>query len=258
MDTMNTPYKMEPINSDMLTIPRKYQHQIHKRQVDAIVANFDERIANEPKVSFRNGRYNVFDGQHTIKARVKRNENKPLDILCKVYYGMTLEDEAHLFAKQFGESHKLTGGEEIKALLVANDPKAIAFKDATESCGVYLDLEDSKGDHHLTCIKTAYAAYLKIGEERYKEALGIITSAWDGAREALMVEPIKAMTEFVRIYHGKYDYRHLVMCLRSVPPRSIVDKIKTDIINSGNKKYIFPIFNLYNDSGDVTELELKF
>lgn len=258
MSTSAPLYQMQLINSKNLTIPNKYQHPQHRKQIDAIVANFDERIANEPKVSFRNGRYNVFDGQHTVMARVKRNGNQHLDILCKVYYGLTLQDEAKLFAEQFGESHTLTGGEEIKALLVANHPKAWAFKNATESCGLYLDLDGSKGKHHVSCVKTAFSAYKKIGEERYKEALGIIVAAWDGEPESLMVEPIKALTEFVRIYHGTYDYKHLVLCLRAVHPRQIVNTVKADVINPGNKKYIYPIFNLYNDSGDADELLLKF
>lgn len=39
--------------------------------------------ANEPKVSFRNGQLIATDGQHTIEGR----------ILCKVYTGMTVEQE---------------------------------------------------------------------------------------------------------------------------------------------------------------------
>ena len=47
---------------------------------------------NEPKVSFRNGRYYVMDGQHTIEGCILINggENRP--ILCKVYNGKCRKD----------------------------------------------------------------------------------------------------------------------------------------------------------------------
>lgn len=51
--------------------------------------------ANEPKVSFRNGRYYVTDGQHTIEARILRNGGKDLPILCKVYGKSLLAGNAY-------------------------------------------------------------------------------------------------------------------------------------------------------------------
>ena len=83
-------YTMETIHSSMiLTSP--YQREFDERKVKRIVDNFDERIANEPKLSFRNGNYYVFDGQHTIAARKSRNKEKDLNIVCKVFYDMSEE-----------------------------------------------------------------------------------------------------------------------------------------------------------------------
>ena len=65
-----TLYEMKEIKSSDLIIPRElYQGEEKKQKVAQIVANFDERIANEPKVSFRDNQFFVFDGQHTILAR---------------------------------------------------------------------------------------------------------------------------------------------------------------------------------------------
>ena len=92
-------YKELRIESTQLEIPRNtYQRELNTDRVHKIVKQFDERVANEPKVSYRDGRYYVFDGQHTIAARVERNGGKPLMILCKVYYGLTEKEEARLFA----------------------------------------------------------------------------------------------------------------------------------------------------------------
>ena len=80
------PYQMMVIHSSKLIYPREvYQRRVHRSQVELIAADFNEYIANEPKVSFRNGRYYVVDGQHTIEGRILRNGGKDLPILCKVY-----------------------------------------------------------------------------------------------------------------------------------------------------------------------------
>ena len=57
-----------------------------------------------------NGKYYAFDGQHTIEARKRLNGNKDCDIVCKVFFGMTPEEEARLFAAQTGTSSKPSAG----------------------------------------------------------------------------------------------------------------------------------------------------
>ena len=55
-------YKEMYIRSNELEIPRRaYQRQLNVKRVKQIARHFDERIANEPKVSLRNGHYNVFE-----------------------------------------------------------------------------------------------------------------------------------------------------------------------------------------------------
>ena len=99
------PYQMMVIHSSKLIYPREvYQRRVHRSQVELIATDFNEYIANEPKVSFRNGRYYVVDGQHTIEGRILRNGGKDLPILCKVYTGLTMEQEALFFAEQNGHS----------------------------------------------------------------------------------------------------------------------------------------------------------
>ena len=86
-------------------------------------------VANEPKVSFRNGQFIVTDGQHTIEGRILRNGGKDLPILCKVYTGMTVEQEALLFAEQNGFSAPLTAGIKLRAKVVGGDAISIAAFD---------------------------------------------------------------------------------------------------------------------------------
>ncbi len=81
---MKTIYDMVEVHSGSLVVPEMYQRRLNNSRVARIVAEFDERIANEPKVSFRDGTYYIFDGQHTVMARKQMNGNKDLPILCAV------------------------------------------------------------------------------------------------------------------------------------------------------------------------------
>lgn len=53
--------KPSEINVDIL-----YQRMIDTNRVARMVKQFNPNLVNPPKVSFRDGKYWVFDGQHTI------------------------------------------------------------------------------------------------------------------------------------------------------------------------------------------------
>ena len=61
---MNIPhtYREMTISSAQMEVPREaYQRNFNVNRAKKIAEEFDERIANEPKVSFRDGRYFVFE-----------------------------------------------------------------------------------------------------------------------------------------------------------------------------------------------------
>lgn len=113
--------EMRYIDSALLTPCAEYQRVLRTRKVEEISATFSEYVANEPRVSYRDGRYHVFDGQNTIEARIACNGGHDLPILCKVFHGLSKKDEALLFAVQTGISTDLTAGERLRADIVAED-----------------------------------------------------------------------------------------------------------------------------------------
>ena len=145
MNSIKTLYKLMEVSSRDLEIPDAYQRKLNTERVAKIVAGFNERIANEPKVSFRDGHYYVFDGQHTIVARKHMNGNNDLPILCKVYYGMTEQDEALLFAMQTGDSAALTPSARLRANLRGEDKASGEFYAATEEAGLHVSAVEASG-----------------------------------------------------------------------------------------------------------------
>ena len=72
-------YQEMMINSKFLEVPRgSYQRELNIHRVRKIAAAFDPRLLNPPKVSYRSGRYYVFDGQHTIAVLKLLNGGKDL------------------------------------------------------------------------------------------------------------------------------------------------------------------------------------
>ena len=251
-------YKARWISSAALEfLYENYQRFSNDSRVARIVAEFDERVANEPKVSERDGHYYVFDGQHTIMARVVRNGGKPLKILCKVYSGLSEREEAHLFAMQTGTSSLPTWGERFRARLAANDEEAWDFKRITESAGIHLALSGERSDWHIGCGKTAETAYTHFGEESYLAALFILADAWKACSDALRHEIIKGICRFVWVYQDDFVPERLIRGLKKHDPSEIRDRIRADIHTPDIWKHVKPFWEIYNAQSPVGMLPEK-
>lgn len=260
MDETNFTYKELKIHSSRLEIPRgSYQRELNPQRVKKIASAFDERIANEPKVSFRDGRFFVFDGQHTIAARKGLNDGHDLPIRCKVYYGLTEKQEALLFAQQTGYAATLTPGARMRAEIFGEKPEALAFLAATEEIGLKLDYTQRKGKNRIACIGTAFELFSKFGADIYKEGLSILLAAWHGDPDSLRAENVQAIIRFVDLYHGEYNSERLVARLRRVDPLTIYREGRlVGATMSGYKKYLYQVFRIYNGHGIKTSLPMKF
>ena len=139
---INPPYQLSVIHSSKLIYPREiYQRGVERKRVELIARDFNEYIVNEPKVSFRNGRYYMMDGQHTIEGCILLNGGEDRPILCKVYTGLTMEQEALLFAEQNGHAAPLSAGIKLRAKVVGGDALSKAFVAATNRVGLSLNYD---------------------------------------------------------------------------------------------------------------------
>ena len=232
------PYEEKMVSSALLEIPRNtYQRSLNPERVKRISQSFDERIANEPKVSLRDGHYVVFDGQHVIAARVDHNSGEELPIRCKVYSDLTDKEEASLFA----------------------NPEACGFLKATEQVGLRIDYGQHKGRKRLACIAAALTEYRKLGPEKYQEAMKMILDGWDGDPDSLRAETVTGVCRFVDLYRGEYDPKRAVKRFRTVDPLKIYRDGKAMGDNlPGYKKYLYQVLMIYNGASKKAALPMKF
>lgn len=96
-------FAYQMVNSALLIPCAEYQRVLHVEKVAHIAENFSEYVANEPKVSFRDGRFYIFDGQNTVEARRTCNGGMELPICCNcertTYHVKQIGQAAFIHAK---------------------------------------------------------------------------------------------------------------------------------------------------------------
>ena len=189
------------LNNADLQINPKIQRKLDPERVQKIVENFSPMIVNPIKVSFRDGKYYIFDGMHTRSALCKLNGTDNFPIFCRVYHGLTEEDEARLFAAGFGIAKPLSMVEKLRALEVAKDPDVLDFLKATREAGFRISLGSHHGQNgHVAAVCTAYKAYQDLGMEDFTRMLKMIHKTWAGESWSVTKYMLAGMARFLQMY----------------------------------------------------------
>ena len=218
----------------------------------------------------------ILDGQNTVEARRTCNGGMELPIRCKVFYGLTKEDEATLFAIQTGNATCLTAGERLRANLVAENPDALYFVGITSNAGVEFAYDGIRAPWKIWrnperqpkytdgirapwkiyCIETAYELYKQYGCERYVEMLHIINEAWKGNVDSYLAGVIRGVARFISVYEGEYSRERLVQQLARTHPKTITQLAQKDTGSSANR-HMRQILRIYNGASREMSLPLK-
>lgn len=102
-----------------------YQRRCDMTKVRKISSEWDDYKANEIVVSFRDDCFYIVDGQHTVKAAEVVGKK---DLYCKIYTGLTYEEEARLFVALNTMSTKVSVKQQYNALICAKDPESLVLE----------------------------------------------------------------------------------------------------------------------------------
>ena len=192
------------LRNTQLQISPRIQRRLDMKRVEEIAANYSTLIANPIKVSFRNGVYYIFDGMHTRTAMVLLQGTDDFPIFCRVYFGLTEEDEARLFAEQFGFSEDIGMWYRLRSLEVAKDPEVLDFLKATRSSGLTITLDRVvAGNGHICAVVAAFKAYRYLGSGEYSRMLKMLYKTWAGESWSLNRYMISGMARFMKMYEVK-------------------------------------------------------
>lgn len=221
-----------------------YQRIINPRRAQQIADHWDETQANEPKLSFRDGCYWIFDGQHTLAARKMKAGGKDIEVRSKVYFGMTYEDEALTFAHQQDLNKRVEANAKVNAEFEGKDKDVINMVAMSESVGLKISFNGGEADNQINAVETALSIFKKRGAPKYLETLNIILAAWGGTYQSFNSAMLRGVSEFISKYETKYDRKNLIHKLEQTHPIKIMRDAKLRV--GSRTKVCDEICEVYN------------
>lgn len=259
MNTNTEPrYEYKFINSKLLVVDKSYQRLIATNRVKQIVSRFNPYLVNAIKVSCRaDGKYYVFDGQHTLTALKLKNKNLDLSVECKVYYDLSYEAECLLFAEQTGLSRKVETLAKYRALYQAKDKDVVALYDMLLSLGIEIAFYGKKGKNRIVCIDSIFKIFKKLSTKEFADMFIVIRDAWSGAEESYNKEIIDGMYLFYEKYKDDFDREKAVRQFGKVSPHTIMREAKS-YTSGGDMRFARQLLYAYNNRSKSLRLEDKF
>lgn len=241
------------LNTSKICVDESYQRKIKPAQIGKAVRAYNPNVERKPRVSYRDGKYWVFDGQHTIVMRETLNGG-PLDLECEVYFGMTQYDEKELFKLQTGASSRPTECDKVRADYNAGDDYAVAMVNAIEDAGLCLAFNYNNSANRIVCVTTVAKAYRTLPYEKFSRMFKVIKMAWSGQPDSLCNQIIGGMAKFYKTYDNIND-KELAVKLSKEDPIKIVREGKG--MGGGNATIARIILRIYNKNRSVTRIPDK-
>lgn len=233
------------LNNAALQISPDIQRKLSPMRVSEILKKYSPLVANPVKVSYRDGKYYIFDGMHTRAAMCGLNGTDNFPIFCRVYYGLTKEDEARLFATQFGVSEAVPMGYRLRALAVAKDPEVLEFIKVTENSGFAIT-PGSTACHNgrISAVCQAFKVYLDLGSVDYGRMLKMLHRTWAGERWSVSRYMIGGMGRFMKMY--KVRANSFVKAFREVRQEDIEKEAMRFVSMSKDGAYATALAEIYD------------
>ncbi len=226
-----------------------YQRPVLERVVDKLVREWDPRLLTPLVVSYRDGRYNLVDGQHRVCAMRKKNNGKDAMALCRVYRGMTYEQEAELYYKLDKAKGHLRLAHATKALVESgSDAEVIEIKRLLEGAGFVWALDrPTKEPFEIEATRAVINAYRLLGGAAFSRMLELLAKAWRGTPTSLNASILSGMALFLKTYETELDDNIFIKRMSAVEPEEIIRRGKMDFsTNKAALRYARVIWDKYN------------
>lgn len=227
------------VSIDKLIVDPRYQRPVEEKRVTRIINNFDPRQLGTIEVSQReDGTYAVIDGQHRFEA-LKTTDRKMISAL--VHEGLSVKEEADLFAKINMGRKPLSPIQRFRAQVFAGHPRAVDIANIVTRCGFTMVSGTNTGNgSEIRAVSGIEQAYNNYGREALEQALTTIRDVWFGEQAALDSHMIKGMSIFCLEYGNRFDEHHAER-LRQISALSVLRRAQERSVghsSSRTKLYI--------------------
>lgn len=252
----SNPGSIRTLSTSQLTSGLPYQRPVLQKDVDKIIREWNGREVTPVVVSFRDGKFNVVDGQHHIEAMRQKAGGRDVIVPCIIHTGMTYEQEAELYARLDRDKKRLTLRQYTKAVVEAgSDANIMEVKRLTEEVGFIWALGEPTGEpFEIAPIRALINAHQLLGGEAFARMLSLLAGAWQGAPNSLKASMLSGMALFIKTYETELHDRAFIRRMSIVSPEEIIrlGRIETDV----GLRFARIILDKYNGGG--AELPYRF
>lgn len=229
----------------------KYQKQLNMARCKKIADEFDINRMRPIEVSFRNGKYWCFDGQHRINAYKLMGKNT---IPCIIHLDLTYEDEAYLFARQQENVGAVQAHHRWNALVEAKDQYVLDIVAIAKAQGFTI-LHKNNKPNNIKCVKAIQTYYNDLGELAFASGLRVIAQAWEFSAKSTDHDIISGLYLFSKAYKGIFDYSRLTDRLSLISPTTLLRNAKDNFSVQGDaRKVAVEILRQYNKGSRAKRL----
>ena len=252
----SNPGAIRTLSTARLTSGLPYQRPVEQKNVDKLIRNWNSRELYPVIVSFRDGKFNVVDGQNRIAAMRQMAGGGDVIVPCMIYTGMTYEEEADMYAKLDTDKAPLTPRQHTKALVESGaDARIMEIKCLVEDVGFVWALTEPTGEpFEIAPIRALINAHQLLGGEAFTRMLSLLAGAWQGTPNSLRASMLSGMALFVKTYEAELSDRAFSRRLSIVSPDEIIrlGRIEADV----GLRFARIILDKYNGGG--AELPYRF
>jgi len=245
----NNPGVSRDLSTAKLTSGLPYQRPVETEDVDKLIAKWNPCLLNPIVVSFRNGNFNIVDGQHRVAAMRKMAGGGDVIVPCIIYTGLTYEQEAELYYMLDQTRGKLRLGHATKALVESGaNAEIIDVKQRVEDAGFVWALDRPTGEpFEISTTRAVINAYRLLGGAAFSRMLGLIAGAWHGTPSSLKASIFSGMALFVKTYETELVDQTFIKRLSAVDPDEIIRRGKVDFsTNKAALRFARVILSKYN------------
>ena len=198
-----------------------YNRSISRARVNDIKRHFHADQVNPVKVSYRDGKYWIIDGQHTSIVLFEMNGRDPrTPIPCEVIDGLTYEQEADLFYRINTSSKPLNTAETLNSLIEARDPDALRFRSVIEARGYTIG---GGRNNSLNAITAALKIFNRDGgEDRLSDILMLTGTCWPDNPKGVHSEVVSGIDMFLTYHGNEYKVAQFVKNLSKTKPEHLL------------------------------------
>jgi len=215
-----------------LMVDFTYQRMPINAKINKIIKTFDPDLLGVIICSMReNGDVAIIDGSHRYHALTRMNQFD-LCINALVYFGLSLQDEAKIFALSNQEHTKPSTVDIFKAGIVAGDEITIAINAILNKNGFYVGV--GPGNNKIRALVTLKRIYINAGANILDQTIRIIKAAYGSNSDVMRDQLMSAVAVILYRYKNVDEKRMVQALLKFGNPISLLSNAKAMLPSSSN------------------------